>query len=61
MVLKIRLRRECKRCGEMFAPIGKYSRVCEPCKLKAIEKVKKMWHTKHYKEKWTKLRYSLTP
>ena len=33
-----RLRRKCKRCGKMFTPTGKFSKLCNECLDKARKK-----------------------
>jgi len=38
--------RPCKRCNELYQPIGKFQKFCDRCKAKRYEKDKKIWAIK---------------
>jgi uncharacterized OB-fold protein len=44
------LKRPCTRCGKMFVPNGKYSKICEKCSKKNKKKI----HNTKTKEEHTK-------
>ena len=52
---KPRLRRLCK-CGKMFYPDGRFSKMCKKClktaRSKKIVHQKESWRKRHPKEKW---------
>lgn len=57
------IKRPCKRCEKMFYPSSKYHRICEECKDKAWEKVRKGYERKRKlrESKLNKLKTYLNP